>query len=75
MTQADARFAQKRRLMSLRQWGETYGGSRSTAYRLAAAGKLRLVKRGARTLVDVDSADAHAASLPEWAPAAPKAAP
>lgn len=74
MTHADIRFAPKPRLMPLRQWCETYGGSRSTAYRLAAAGKLRLVKRGARTLVDAESADAHAASLPEWVPATPKAA-
>ena len=59
----------KPRLAPLKWWEATYGGSRSTAYRLAAEKKLRLVKMGARTMVDVDSAEAHAASLPEMVPA------
>ena len=60
--------ARRPRLAPLKWWCDNYGGSRSTAYRLAAEKKLRLVKMGARTMVDVDSAEAHAASLPEMVP-------
>ena len=57
------------RLLPLGVYCALYGDSRSTAYRRHKAGKLRLVKRGGRTLVDVDSAEADAASLPELVPA------
>lgn len=42
-----------------------FGLSRTTIYRLAAAGRIRLVKAGARTLVDAASARSYLASLPE----------
>jgi excisionase family DNA binding protein len=38
--------------------------SRSTVYRLLAAGRLRAVKRGTSTLVLMDSIQEHMASLP-----------
>jgi excisionase family DNA binding protein len=40
------------------------GLSRSTLYRLAADGRVRMVKVGARTLVDCASVRAFLASLP-----------
>lgn len=42
-----------------------FGLSRSHLYRLAAEGRIRLVKAGARTLVDAASVRAFLASLPE----------
>ena len=56
------------RLLPLPRAVAIYGVSRSTLYRAAAAGRLRLVKLGSRTLVDVSSAEALAASLPEMVP-------
>lgn len=41
------------------------GLSRSTLYRLAAEGRIRMVKAGARTLVDCASVRAFLATLPE----------
>ncbi len=41
------------------------GLSRTTLYRLAAAGRIRMVKAGARTLVDCASVRAFLATLPE----------
>lgn len=64
----DTHTTPKPRLAPLNWWTETYGGSRATAYRYAAAGRLRLVKMGARTMVDVASAEALAAALPEMKP-------
>jgi len=41
-----------------------FGLSRSGLYRLAAEGRIRLVKLGARTLVDAASVRAFLATLP-----------
>ena len=41
-----------------------FGLSRSHLYRLAAAGRVRMVEAGARTLVDAASVRAFLASLP-----------
>lgn len=41
-----------------------FGVSRSALYRLAADGKIRMVKMGARTLVDAASVRAFLATLP-----------
>ncbi|MCW8084730.1 MerR family transcriptional regulator [Sabulicella glaciei] len=41
-----------------------FGLSRSGFYRLAAEGRIRMVKAGARTLVDAASVRAYLASLP-----------
>lgn len=43
---------------------EVFGVSRSGHYRLAAAGRIRLLKLGARTLVDAGSVRAFLATLP-----------
>lgn len=42
-----------------------FGLSRSALYRLAAEGRVRFIKAGARTLVDAASVRAFLASLPE----------
>ncbi len=42
----------------------SYGLSRSTLYRLLGEGRLRAVKVGRSTLVEVESADALFSSLP-----------
>jgi Helix-turn-helix domain len=44
--------------------GRLIGESRNTVYRLLAAGRLHAVKRGASTLVLMDSIRNHIASLP-----------
>jgi excisionase family DNA binding protein len=49
----------------IKSFCEEYDVSRSTAYRLAAAGHIRFVKLGEATLVDLASARAYFASLPE----------
>ena len=41
-----------------------FGVSRSALYRLAADGRIRMVKMGARTLVDAASVRAFLATLP-----------
>lgn len=45
-----------------------FGLSRSNLYRLAADGKIRMVKIGARTLVDAASVRAFLATLPAVQP-------
>jgi len=45
-----------------------HGLSRSAIYRLAAEGKIRLVKHGARTLVDCGTVRAFLAALPTLQP-------
>jgi len=45
-----------------------FGLSRSNFYRLAADGRIRMVKIGARTLVDAASVRAFLATLPEVQP-------
>ena len=45
-----------------------FGLSRSGLYRLAAEGRVRMVKIGARTLVDAASVRAFLATLPEVQP-------
>lgn len=45
------------------------GLSRSTLYRLAASGDIRLIKVGRTTLIDCSSLDAFLASRPSVAPA------
>jgi hypothetical protein len=44
--------------------GRLIGESRNTVYRLLAAGKLHAVKRGASTIVLMDSIREHMAGLP-----------
>jgi excisionase family DNA binding protein len=51
-----------------------YGVSRSHLYRLAGEGRIRFLKAGRTTLVDLDSVRAYLATLPEACIAGPKAA-
>ena len=53
------------RFMRLPTFCEAYDTSRATAYRAIAAGRIRAVKCGRATLIDVASAEAWFASLPE----------
>ena len=54
-----------RRAISITNFGETYGPSRSTTYELIAQGKITARKIGRKTVIDVESADRWFASLPE----------
>jgi hypothetical protein len=49
-----------------------FGISRSNLYRLAAEGRIRMVKIASRTLVDAASVRAFLAALPEVKPAGGK---
>lgn len=49
--------------LSVAEWGRLNALSRSTAYELAAAGRVRTVKLGGRTLVPIAEADRFAAEL------------
>ena len=61
----------QKRLMPLPHFCARYGCSRTTAYREAAAGRLRLTKMGHATRVHEDDAEAWAALLrDETTPAA-----
>ena len=55
-----------KRLLSIRSFCDAYGVGRTRTYDLIAAGKLRAVKNGPRTMIDVESAEAWAASLPRF---------
>jgi hypothetical protein len=68
-----------RKLIPIREFGDTYGPRRTATYDLIKEGKLEAVKIGSRTLIDVESAERWAASLPRFQSAlasarAPKAA-
>lgn len=63
------------RLMPIPNFCERYGCSRTTAYREAAAGRLRLTKMGAATRVHEDDAEAWAALLRAESPAATPTSP
>jgi len=47
---------------------QVFGLSRSAFYRLAADGKIRMVKMGSRTLVDAGSVRAFLSTLPAMQP-------
>ncbi len=55
-----------RRAFSVTQFCRGYGIGRTNAYAEIAAGRLRAVKLGRRTLISVDAAEAWLAALPEW---------
>ena len=50
--------------LTINEWCAIRRSSRPTAYRMLAAGRLRAVKAGNRTLIETASARAEAASLP-----------
>jgi len=55
-----------KRFISIRDFCSAYGCGRTRTYDLIAAGKLQAVKNGPRTMIDVESAEAWAASLPSF---------
>lgn len=54
------------RFISIKGFCETYGVGRTRTYDLLSAGELVAVKNGPRTLIDVESAERWAASLPRF---------
>jgi excisionase family DNA binding protein len=59
---------------SIDAFAKAFGQGRSTVYREIAAGNLRAVKSGGRTMILARDADAWAASLPAIPPKAKVAA-
>jgi excisionase family DNA binding protein len=57
---------QSRRAFPIREFCVRYGIGRTHAYQQIAAGRLRAVKVGRRTLITNDAAEAWLAALPEW---------
>ena len=55
-----------KRFMSIRTFCDVYSVGRTRTYDLIAAGKLQAVKNGPRTMIDVESAEQWAASLPRF---------
>jgi len=53
-----------RRAFSIREFCRRYGIGRTNAYREIAAGRLRAVKAGRRTLISHDAAESWLAALP-----------
>jgi excisionase family DNA binding protein len=54
-----------RRAFPIREFCRRYGIGRTNAYQEIAAGRLRAVKVGRRTLITHDAAEAWLAALPE----------
>ena len=54
------------RAFSIAEFCRAYGIGRTTAYQEIAAGRLRAVKVGQRTLIASDAAEAWLAALPEF---------
>lgn len=55
---------QSAKFASINTWATISGLSRATTYRLIQRGKLRAVKSGRRTLIDVDAGLAYLHALP-----------
>ena len=55
-----------KRFISIRDFGDQYGPKRTQTYDLIATGKIEAVKIGPRTMIDVESAEQWAASLPRF---------
>jgi hypothetical protein len=55
-----------KRFISIRAFCDAYGVGRTRTYDLIAAGRLQAVKNGPRTMIDAESAEAWAASLPRF---------
>jgi excisionase family DNA binding protein len=52
-----------KRALTLREFCQAYGVSRTTTYRQITAGNLRTIKLGKRTLIAADDAEAWLRSL------------
>ena len=55
-----------KRFISIRDFCDAYGVGRTRTYDLIAAGKVQAYKNGPRTMIDVESAEQWAASLPRF---------
>ena len=55
-----------KRLLSIRAFCDAYGVGRTRTYDLIAESKIRAVKNGPRTMIDAESAEQWAASLPRF---------
>ncbi|MEQ1619288.1 MAG: hypothetical protein ABL883_13210 [Terricaulis sp.] len=55
-----------KRFISIRAFCDAYCVGRTRTYDLIAAGKLQAVKNGPRTMIDAESAEQWAASLPRF---------
>ena len=55
-----------KRFISIKGFCDAYGVGRTRTYDLLAAGKLKAVKNGQRTMIDIESAERWAASLPRF---------
>lgn len=62
-----------KRFISIRGFCDAYGVGRTRTYDLIAAGKLYAVKNGPRTMIEVESAEQWAASLPRFKSTAARA--
>jgi excisionase family DNA binding protein len=60
----------KKRYLSVNGFGDSYNVGRTSTYKMIAEGQIRAVKIGSRTIIDVDSAERWAASLPRFKSAA-----
>lgn len=54
------------RFLPVSEFCARYGVGRTSAYALLQSGKIQAVRAGARTLIDAESAEAWAASLPRF---------
>lgn len=55
-----------KKMLSIAEFGATYGVSRSRAYELLAGGELSAVKVGRSTRIPVEAAEAWKCSLPAF---------
>ncbi len=62
------------KLLTIRGFCERYSITRTRAYNMLAAGRIKAVRLDGRTLVKADSADAFFDALPAWTPEASAAA-
>jgi excisionase family DNA binding protein len=64
ISEGDPQRQRRRRAMSLTEFCERYGPSRTKTYEEIKCGRLRAIKCGKRTLITEDDAEAWLMSLP-----------
>lgn len=67
-------LATRPKYVTIKRWGDMVGDSRTRTYEDLSRGNLRAIKRGGRTLIDVDHGLAYLATLPTAKFNAPKSA-
>jgi excisionase family DNA binding protein len=73
ISEGDPQYQRRRRAMSLTEFSERYGPSRTKTYEEIKCGRLRAIKCGKRTLITEDDAEAWLMSLPPVAPVGARA--